>query len=135
MHDTELTHAMPAPPSGLLINGVPLPDECDEAMAPMVSEGPAGFSLTWVPVMMTHPTLGSPHGSTEIDIDLYQVFVDQDDFGLAVDRDPAMTNLTIPAGTLTDALTLIEVLVREGSHNQTATETCFVARRTVGPGG
>lgn len=121
---TEVTHAMPAPPRNLRVNGIPLPQDCEEGPVPMVS-GATNILIEWDPVQTTHPALGSPRGSDDIEIDVYEVFVDQDDFGLAVDQDPTDTDFLVPAGLLVPGETLVEILVREASHNQTASESCF----------
>lgn len=119
-----LTHAMPAAPSNLRVNGLPLPTACGEGPSPSVSSD-GDILIEWDPVETTHESLGSPQGSPDIEIELYEVFIDQDSFGLSVERDPENTELLIPAGTLEPGETLVEVLVREDSHNQTASETCF----------
>jgi hypothetical protein len=120
-----LTHAMPAPPSNIRVNGYLLPDDCDADPGPQV-DASGNIFITWDPVDTTHEEIGSPRGSTDIEIVLYQIFLEQDDFALAVDHGPADTELLIPPGLLDPGAVKVEILAREESHNQTATETCFV---------
>lgn len=84
--------------------------------------------ITWGPVSTSHEKLGSPQGSPDIDIVVYQVFVDQEDFALSTELDSSSTSLLVPAGLLPPGAAKLEVLVREASHNQTATETFFVVK-------
>ena len=122
-----VTHAMPAPPSDLAVNGSPLPEDCDNGPVPSVPAG-VDILIDWDPVETTHEELGSPQGSPAIDIVVYQVFVDQEDFGLSIDQDPSDTDVLLPAGLLGPGQVLVEILAREASHNQTATESCFVVQ-------
>ena len=122
--EAEVTHAMPAPPGNLTVNGAPLPEDCDDGPVPAVLAGQE-ILVEWDPVETTYDELGSPQGSPDIEIVVYQVFVDQDDFGLSVDQDPSDTDLVIPAGPLAPGTVTVEILAREASHNQTATESCF----------
>jgi hypothetical protein len=122
--EATVTHAMPAPPSNITVNEDPLPEDCDEGPVPSVSAA-EDILIAWDPVETTHPELGSPQGSTDIEIVVYQVFVDQEDFGLSVDQDPSDTDLLIPTGLLEPGKVLVEILAREKSHNQTASESCF----------
>lgn len=120
-----VTHVIPAAPTNILVNGALLPDGCDDGSSPSVSAG-SDILIDWDPVVTTHSVVGSPLGSPDIDIVLYQIFIDQGNFGLAVDQDPSDTDLLIPAGLLRTGLVVIEILVREESGNQTASESCFV---------
>ena len=122
-----VTHAMPAPPGNLTVNEKPLPTDCDEGPVVSVVEG-TEIHIEWDPVVTTHAELGNPQGSDDIEIVVYQVFVDQEDFGLSVDQDPSDTDVLLPAGLLGPGQVLVEILAREASHNQTATESCFVVR-------
>lgn len=122
-----LTHVMPAPPGNIRVNGRLLPEDCDLGPVPTVSAS-GNALVTWDPVDTTHEEIGSPLGSSDVEIVLYQVFLDQDDFGLAVDQDPADTDVLIPAGLLEPGSVKVEILAREESHNQTATETCFIVQ-------
>ena len=134
--ETEITHAMPAPPAAA-VNGIPMALQCDDEEpgydAPVVA-GPVVIS--WPPVTTTHPDLGNPRNSTDIEIYNYQVVVeteletpDGDEFAsvLSVILPPGVTELEIPAGFLTQNDTFkYEVLAREASYNQTAVESCFL---------
>ena len=84
--ESELTHVMPAPPPNVRVNGSPLPEDCDEGPVPSVSAA-GDILIDWDPVETTHEELGSPQGSTDIEIVAYQVFVDQEGcLGLLADR-------------------------------------------------
>ncbi|MDH3440428.1 MAG: hypothetical protein OEM63_06735 [Gammaproteobacteria bacterium] len=133
--DTEITHAMPAPPAAA-VNGIPAAIQCDDEEAgydaPTVT-GPVVIS--WPPVTTTHPDLGSPRNSPDITIYNYQVVVETELEGpggefasvLSVILPPGVTALEIPAGFLAQSDTFkYEVLARETSYNQTAVESCFL---------
>lgn len=121
-----VSHAMPAPPSNIRINGALTSDDCESDSGPSVSAG-SDTLITWDPVETTHPELGNPLGSPDIEIVVYQVFVDQEDedFGLAVDQGPSETDFLVPSGLLAPGPVKLEIIAREATHNQTATETCF----------
>jgi len=134
--ETELTHAMPAPPNPT-VNGDPVAVQCDDEEpgydAPTVG---GDVVIAWDPVMSTHPSLGDPQGSPDISIYNYQVVVEAelelpngDEFAsvLSVVLPPDVTEMTIPAEFLEQSDTFkYEVLAREESWNQTATESCFL---------
>lgn len=133
---TEITHRMPAPPNPT-VNGVPVAMQCDDEVAgydaPVVS---GAVVIAWDAVSVTHPSLGSPQGSSDISIVNYQVVVeaeletpDGDEFVsiLSVIVPPDVTEMTIPAEFLAQSDTFkYEVLAREESWNQTAIESCFL---------
>ena len=121
---TELTRSLPAPPGNLRVNGIALPADCEDGPVPTVSGG-ANILIEWDPVETTYAELGSPRGSFEIEVELYEVVVEQEDFGLSAEQDPDTTEFFVPAGLLGLGETNVEILVREESHNQTATESCF----------
>jgi hypothetical protein len=119
---TEVTHLLPAPPV-IFVNGVKLPDDCDEDPGPEVSEP---LIVTWDPITMSHPEIGRT--SEEIEVTGYQVVVEQEErpFKATFDVPPDVMELVLPVGLLEPGEVKIEVLAREESHNQTATESCFV---------
>ncbi len=127
--ETEITHAMPAPPEPT-VNGE-FSDDCD-ADVPGVS---APVVISWPAVTTTHPELGDPQGSDDITIVNYQVVVEAD---IIIDDEefttifsaivpPDVTSMTIPDEFLAqgDGEFKYEVLAREESYNQTAVESCF----------
>lgn len=131
--ETEITHAMPAPPRPT-VNGEPSNgSSCDEDEEPVAVSGANGILIAWDPVTTTHPELGSPQGSTGITIRNYEVVVEfeiDDDFAsvFSVTLPPGVTEMTIPKefidqGEPGDEFKY-EVLAREESFNQTAVE-CF----------
>ena len=133
--ETEITHAMPAPPEPT-VNGIPMAEQCDDEEpgydAPDVS-GPVVIS--WPAVAATHPDLGYPRSSPDISIFNYQVVVETELEGpggeefttvFSVVLPPDVTQMTVPAEFLAQAGEFkYEVLAREESWNQTAVESCF----------
>jgi len=133
--ETEITHAMPAPPNPT-VNGEEVAMQCDDELpgydAPTVS---GDVVIAWDPVTRTHPTLGDPQDSPEITIVNYEVVVeaelelDGEEFVsvLSVRLPPGVTEMTVPEEFLEQTDTFkYEVLAREESWNQTATESCFL---------
>lgn len=124
--ETEITHAMPAPP---VINTFDYDNDCDdndfvEVSPPVV--------IGWDPVNLTHPDLGS---SGDITIRNYEVVVETElEIGdeeftsiLSVIVPPGVTEMTIPQEFIDQGDEFkYEVLAREESFNQTAIESCFV---------
>ena len=134
--ETELTHLMPAPPAPT-VNGIPMAEQCDEEEpdydAPEVT---APVTIAWPAVTTSHTELGSPQGSMDIVIHNYEVVVETEietadgeelEVVISVILPPGVTSMTIPAEfiALSDEFKY-EVLAREESFNQTATESCFL---------
>jgi hypothetical protein len=119
----ELTHVLAAPPENIEVNGVPVGAHCDEGPGPSMS-GP--LVITWDEVTESHPELGRT--GEPVEVDLYQVVVEHLDMGLTFTADlpPTATEVIVPE-TFTDfpGDFKLEILVKESSGNQTATETCF----------
>lgn len=118
-----VTHLLPAPPE-VEVNGLAVPEDCDEDPVPAVSEP---IIISWDAVTLSHPDLGRTN--EPIDVDRYQVVVEREEgtpLKLTVDLSPDATSLQLPGGLLEEGDELkLEVLVRESSGNQTAIETCF----------
>jgi hypothetical protein len=134
--ETELTHAMPAPPDNITVSGTPVvPDEVDCDEGPVPSAG-APITIAWDPVTRSHPGAGFPRPIVDVVIHNYEVVLEVE---LEVDGGeefvsvfslilpPEETYLTIPAEfiALGDEFKF-EILAREESFNQTAVESCFV---------
>ncbi len=134
--ETELTHLMPAPPQPT-VNGIPMAVQCDEEEpgydAPEVT---APVTIAWPAITTSHPDLGNPQGSADITIHNYQLVVETEietadgeelEVLISVILPPGVTSMVIPAEfiALSDGFKY-EVLVREESFNQTATESCFL---------
>jgi hypothetical protein len=136
--EVELTHVMPAPPSGIMLNGTSDPDsntsvKCDDRdeVAEVDASHDGTVTISWEQVDTHHPTLGS---DGDVEIHNYEVVVEVE----AVDGDdeyeavysvrlpPWITSMTVPAEFigLGDEFKY-EILAREGSFNQTAVESCF----------
>ena len=134
--DTEITHAMPAPPVPT-VNDIAAAEQCDDGEpdfdAPLIVADE--YVIAWDPVTTTHPTLGSPRGAPGLVIANYQVVVEAEfDVGgeefasiFSVILPPDVTEMTIPAEFMEQAGEFkYEVLAREESWNQTAIESCFL---------
>jgi hypothetical protein len=135
--DTEITHAMPAPPVPT-VNGFAAAEQCDDEEpgydAPVIVADE--YLIEWEAVTRTHPTLGSPRDADDITIVNYQVVVEieletpaGDEFTsvFSVILPPDVTEMTVPAEFMDQADSFkYEVLAREQSWNQTAIESCFL---------
>ncbi len=135
--ETEVTHAIPAPPVPT-VNGFPAAMQCDDEEpgydAPVIEAD--DYVIAWSPVTMTHPSLGDPQGAPGLVVVNYEVVVEAE-LELADDEEftsvfsvilpPDVTAMTIPAEFLEQSDSFkYEVLVREESWNQTAIESCFL---------
>lgn len=135
--ETEITHAMPAPPVPT-VNDVAAAAQCDDEEpdydAPVIEADE--YVIAWSPVTKTHPSLGHPQDAPGLVIVNYQVVVEAeletpggDEFVsiFSVVLPPDVTEMTIPEEfmELTDTFKY-EVLAREESWNQTAMESCFL---------
>lgn len=137
--ETELTHVMPSPPQAY-INGEPMGLQCDDELpgydAPEVT---VPVEITWDEVTMSHPDpLGGgaavqpPVAVEIINYELVVEYEDEDEFTtvLSVKLPSGETGMTLPEELIDiaepgDAFKF-EVLAREESYNQTASESCFV---------
>ncbi len=122
--ETEVTHLMPAPVDSFTVNGEKLPEDCDEDPVPEVSEP---FTIDWDPVTLSHPEIGRT--DEPITVTRYEVIVEREEPTLVkftILLPPDVTEIELPAG-LAEAGEewKVEVLTREESGNQTATESCF----------
>ncbi len=134
--ETEVTHAMPAPPGDITVSGTPVvPDDvdCDEGPVP-AAEAP--ITIEWAPVTRSHPGQGFPRPIVDVVIHNYEVVLEVElelDGGeefvsvFSVILPPEETSVTIPDEyiALGDEFKF-EILAREESFNQTAVESCFV---------
>jgi len=135
--ETEITHAMPAPPAPT-VNGVAAAMQCDDEEpgydAPVIDADE--YIIAWPEVTLTHPSLGYPQNSPDISIVNYEVVVeaeletpDGEEFTsvFSVILPPDVTEMTIPGEFLEQSDSFkYEVLAREESWNQTAIESCFL---------
>jgi len=135
--ETEITHAMPAPPVPT-VNGIAAAAQCDDEEpgydAPVIDADE--YVIAWDDVTTTHPSLGHPQGAPGLVVVNYQVVVeaevetaDGDEFEsiFSVILPPNVTEMTIPEEFMGQADAFkYEVLAREESWNQTAIESCFL---------
>ena len=122
--DVTVTHVMPAPPE-IFVGGAPVSEDCDEDPGPAVS---APFDISWLPVTMSHPDLG--RSGEPVEIVRYELIVERPDdpevpFKITAELGPNVTTFPFPAGLVGSEPMKVEVLAREASGNQTATESCF----------
>lgn len=123
-----VTHVLPAPPV-IFVDALPVSEDCDEDPGPSVS---APFTITWAPVVQSHPEIGRTN--EPIELVRYELIVERPDdpdvpFKMTVELGPDVTSVPFPAGLVAQDATeqlKVEVLAREASGNQTATESCFV---------
>ncbi len=136
--ESDMTHTMPAPPEPT-VNGKPIGEVCDdedpEFDAVEVKLNKA-VEIAWAPVTMSHPDLGNV--GVPISVHNYEVVVEADiELGpdeelatvMSIVLPPDATSVVVPKEFLAQSEEWkFEVLVREESFNQTATESCFVAQ-------
>ncbi|MDJ0654049.1 MAG: hypothetical protein QNJ40_07850 [Xanthomonadales bacterium] len=121
----EVTHLLPAPPV-ISVNATELPDGCDGA----VPEISTPFTVSWEEVELSHPELGRTNEPLEVEI--YQLVLErlsEPELNFTVDVESDITSVAIPSALVGSGDEFkVEVLVREESGNQTATESCFNVR-------
>lgn len=118
-----VTHLMPAPPR-VSVSGQPVPDDCDEDEGPAVTDP---YTVSWDPITTSHPDLG--RSNEAITVVKYELVIEReepDPLKFSIDLPPDVTSLQLPVGLANPGEEFkVEVLVREESGNQTATESCF----------
>ncbi len=122
--EAEVTHLLPAPPinNNLQVSGVDASEDCDEDV-PLVR---TPIVISWDPIDLSHPDLGRTN--EPIEVEQYQVVVEDEESGatLSVELPPDVTSYQVSDDFIGLAVVFkYEVLVREASGNQTATESCF----------
>ncbi len=122
--EAEVTHLLPAPPidNNLQVSGVDASEDCDEDV-PLVR---TPIVISWDPIDLSHPDLGRTN--EPIEVEQYQVVVEDEESGatLSVELPPDVTSYQVSDDFIGLARVFkYEVLVREASGNQTATESCF----------
>jgi hypothetical protein len=118
-----LSHVLAAPPDDITLSGVPAAEDCDADPLPEV---PSPVVIRWTPVTTSHPDIGS---SGPVRISRYQLFVEQGALKFSIDLPPDVTEFEVPAG-VTDrgGQFKFEIIARTSAGNNTAVESCFVAR-------
>ncbi len=122
-----MTHLMPAPAAGIFVSGESIdPEEVDcedPDTIPMVS---APVSISWAEVTGSHPELGSPKDSPDIEIHNYQIVVEvetdlEEELELSVILPPGTTSLSVPEAFTDldeDGQIKFEILTREESFSR-----------------
>ncbi len=119
---TFLSHVIPAAPEGIEVNGEEVPEDCEEGPVPSV-DGSNGLLITWDEVEDNHPELGK---DGEVEVELYQVVLELEEADITVDVSAETTELLIAPGLYSPGEQIkVEILVREETGNQSATESCF----------
>ena len=132
--ETELTHVMPAPPAPT-VNGSPAAQQCnpeEPGFDATVTSAPV--TIVWPEVTMSHP---DPDGGgagvqppVPVEINNYELVVEllgDVDAVIHFILPPGETSIVVPAELIALGNEFkYEVLAREESFNQTATESCFV---------
>lgn len=118
-----LSHVLAAPPSNIVINGVPAAEDCDAVPLPSVSEP---VVVDWDPVTQSHPEIGK---SGPVQIVRYQFFVEQEDVKFGVDLPPTVTKFQVPLEiTALGGTFKFEIIARTVNGNNTAVESCFTVQ-------
>jgi len=118
-----VTHVMPAPPK-IFVSGQPVSEDCEVDPGPKVSES---FTVRWDPITQSHPEIGRT--GEFIEVVNYQLVLEREDplVKYSVELSPDITSVEFPPGLANPGDEFkVEVLVREASGNQTATESCFL---------
>ncbi len=122
--ETEITHLMPAGPEPA-VNGIPFVEDCDEDPIPAFDRA-LPVTITWAHVSLSHEELGRTN--EPIARHNYEVVVEIDETPWVAHAvlPPDATSYQVPQEILAlgDEIKY-ELLVREESFNQTATESCF----------
>jgi hypothetical protein len=123
-NEVEVTHLMPSPPlnNDLRVSGVLASSDC-EAKVPTAGKP---IVISWDDIEMSHPDLGRTN--EPIEVEQYQVVVEDEESGatLSVELPPDVTSYQVSDDFIRlNTVFKYEVLVREASGNQTATESCF----------
>lgn len=116
-----LSHILAAPPENITVSGLPAAEDCDAPFLPVVF---APVTIDWDPVTESHPDLGR---SGPVKVSRYQLFVEREGFTLGLDLPPGVTEFALPTGVTNPGGEFkFEIIVRTGSGNNTAVESCFV---------
>ena len=122
--EAEITHLVPAGPEPS-VNGVPFVEDCDEDPVPSFDRG-MPVVISWEHVTMSHEELGRTN--QPIVRHNYEVVVEIDEtpWNAHAILPPDANSYQVPAEILALGEEIkYEVLVREESYNQSATESCF----------
>jgi hypothetical protein len=119
--EVRLSQVLAAPAEGIEVNGQPAAESCDADDLPVVSEP---VTIRWDPVTESHPEIGRPG---TIEVERYQFFVEREGAKVAYDLPPDVTEVLVPSEILGDpGEHKFEIIVRTGTGNNTAVESCFV---------
>ncbi|MCZ6783627.1 MAG: hypothetical protein O7G30_10000, partial [Proteobacteria bacterium] len=117
-----VSHVMPAPADGVMVNDEEAAEDCDADPLPSVSEP---VVISWDPVTESHPELGA---EGDVEVVHYEIVIEQEDLELEmkIKLPGDATSFEIPPEFLALGEEFkFEILVRAETGNQTAVETCF----------
>ncbi len=126
--EIRLSHVMAGPPGSIKVNGKTAAKNCDVAL-PVVSEP---VTLDWSPVTKSHPTVGTPNVSVQVQ--QYEVVGEIEREGqtpdvlvFKVDLPPSVTAFEFPEDFtgMADGEMKFEIVIKLRNGNQTAVESCF----------
>lgn len=126
--EIRVSHAMPAPPGGIKVNGKAAARNCDAAL-PVVSEP---VTLDWNAVTKSHPTVGTPN--VNVTVLTYEIVGEIEREGQ--NPDVLVFSATLPRNVtefefpqsftaLADGEMKFEIVTKLTNGNQTAVESCF----------
>jgi hypothetical protein len=119
--EVELSHVLPAPPKVVF----PAYTPCNKP--PVVVTAPV--TIDWNAVTKSHPSIGVP-GQT-IEVERYEVALERlnEDLNLFVELQPGVTAFNVPSlFTRRPGVVKFEVLVKADNGTRTAVESCFRIR-------
>jgi hypothetical protein len=127
--ELRLSHAMPAPPGGVKVNGKNSAANCDAANLPVVAEP---VTLNWNAVTRSHPSVGKPN--VNVTVLTYEVVGEIEREGQNPDvlvfsalLPRNVTEFEFPESftALADGEMKFEIVTKLTNGNQTAVESCF----------
>jgi hypothetical protein len=128
--EVRLSHVMAGPPDTVTVDGEPQAPNCDSEELPEVS-GPV--TIDWSPVTMSHPTIGTPNVSVNVQQYQFVGEIEREDrvpeeIAFTVDLPRFVTQFTLPPEfnrLSLDGEVKYEIITKLTNGNQTAIESCF----------
>jgi hypothetical protein len=127
--ELRLSHAMPAPPGGIKVNGKNSAVNCDAANLPVVTEP---VTLDWNAVTRSHPSVGKPN--VNVTVLTYEVVgeIEREGqnpdvlvFSALLPRNVTVFEFPESFTALADGEMKFEIVTKLTNGNQTAVESCF----------
>jgi len=126
---TELSQVIPSAPVVYIGRNPSGPSEgCKDVDAenpPVFLNQDGQLNISWDPVTSSHPTVGV---AGEITIDSYLFVFATENINIEVELNAGTTAYMVPAEFINSGdLVKLEILVKDDTHNQVATEACVLA--------